>query len=290
MTHAHYIDVLYHKIRQRHTVQHNIENNLRRVKTRYGSIRLLDTGDKHKPVLVIAPDGPNIIEDFHPLIDAIRGDYRVLCFDMLGFGFSYPNFKYDYSLNASVNALKEVLDTLSIPLATLSFSCANSYTAMAFAKQYPQRVERLILSQVPSLAAMHQWVQGIPRSLQMPYIGQLINIAALKKMTLAWYQMSLPRKSPIKQQFIHNATHGIKTGSCFCLASFVQAVRHATVEDVSHVNVPIKMIWGNADHSHRKTDFNSFHQLAPDSELHEFHACGHFPYLEDIEGFIKILK
>jgi pimeloyl-ACP methyl ester carboxylesterase len=108
-----------------------------------------------KPCVVFVPDGPNVIEHYEELIGLLSAQLRVVCFDMPDFGFSFPQSGYEHSLDHGARAVLGVLDHLGIAKATLAFSCANGFYALRVAQLASARVNNLVLSQTPSLAAMH---------------------------------------------------------------------------------------------------------------------------------------
>src|SRR5688572_279329 len=54
------------------------------VQTRGGRVRLLDSRTPG-PVVVLVPDGPNVIEHYAGLMSKLAESCRVVCFDMPGF-------------------------------------------------------------------------------------------------------------------------------------------------------------------------------------------------------------
>lgn len=258
--------------------------------TGLGKIRVKDTGG-NKPTLVMVPDGPCVIEHMEPLISELSPTYRVVCFEMPGIGFSYPTMSYDFGIEKSKNIIIAVLDALGIEIATLFFSCGNSYYAIAVAKHFPKRVYRLVLAQTPSFDTMKaQWVnRNIPGLLRTPYLGQVANAIMAKKLTSRWYDKALPRNSPHKEFFTRHALSVLDSGGCFCLASIVQGMLNSSTHGLYNIEVPTAMIWGNSDKSHKHTNFESLREHIPHCVIHEFDGCGHFPYLEQPKAFAAIL-
>jgi len=256
-----------------------------------GRIRIKDTGG-NKPALVMVPDGPCVIEHFEPLITELLPHFRIVCFDMPGLGFSYPKLDYDFGLEKSTKIIIAVLDALKIERAMLSFFCSNGYIAIAVAKKFPERVSRLVLAQTPSIHEMkNQWVnRNVPKSIQIPYIGQAINAMMSKKMASRWYDMAMPRNSPHKEGFVNRSISALHSGGCFCLASIVQGMQNVGGNELSGIEVPTTMVWGNKDWSHKNTKFESLREHVPNCEILEFDGCGHFPYLEKPRAFAALLR
>jgi len=261
------------------------------IDTDSGKIRVRDT-DRNKPAIILLPDGPTVIEHFAPLINLLAPYFRVVCFDMPGFGFSYPNLRYDYGLEMSAQVIIDVMNALNIKQAALSSSCVNSHSSVIAAKQFPDRISRLILAQTPSLDAMkNQWVErNIPKTIKVPYVGQTVNALMAKKLSSLWFHRSLPKSSQLKEDFTRHASVALHSGGCFCLASIVQKMAKEADYEFKELEIPTTMVWGNKDWSHKNTDFETFLENVPDCDIIEFDNCGHFPNIEASDKFAALVK
>jgi pimeloyl-ACP methyl ester carboxylesterase len=241
------------------------------------------------PCVVFVPDGPNVIEHYEVLIGLLSQRLRVVCFDLPGFGFSFPQSSYGHSLDQGAKAVIGVLDSLGIQKATLAFSCANGFYALRAAQLAPERITNLVLSQTPSLQAMHMWTRRvIPWPLRIPVVGQISAWFLRERAANGWYGMALPRTT-VAKPFQDKALDALSNGACFCLAGVVQGLGRETVASLSGVATPCTMIWGTKDHSHKYTDPLSLHELVPKAEIVHFEDCGHFPDVEQPERFAAIL-
>lgn len=258
------------------------------VATPVGVVRVYDSGPG-KPCVVFVPDGPNVVEHYEDLIALLSHRLRVVCFDMPGFGYSFPQSSYGHSLDQGAKAVIGVLDDLQIRQATLAFSCANGFYALRTAQLAPERITNLVLSQTPSLAAMHQWTSRvIPWPLRIPVLGQIFAWLFRRKAAHGWYGIALPR-STAPEAFQQKALHALSDGACFCLAGVVQGLAREKAESLSGVTTPCTMVWGEKDHSHKYTDPVSLRELVPDAEIVHFEDCGHFPDIEQPERFAQLL-
>lgn len=265
-------------------------NGIYMLNTNSGKIRVRDTGG-NKPALLMVPDGPSVIEHFDCLISKLTSHFRVVCFDMPGFGFSYPALHYNFGIEKSCDVIISVMDALTIKQATLSFSCINGHIATSVAKKFPERVTRLVLAQTPSLEIMTtQWVScNVPKIVKIPIVGQAVNALMSKKFSSKWYSVALPKNSSHKENFIERSSVALSSGGCFCFASIVQGMVNEKSYALSNLEIPTTMIWGNKDWSHKDTEFDSFFENVPHCEIIEFEGCGHFPNLENPKRFAEIL-
>lgn len=286
-----YLDSIIAATRGRRRQEKSLHaENMKLVETQAGMLRILDTGG-HKHPLLVVPDGPCVIEHYVDLIDLLSSDFRVICFDLPGFGFSYPAFRYDFSVSQTAEAVAEVMDLLDIHDAALSFTCANGFVALCLARSHPNRISHLVLGQTPSFQLMRQWSERIiPKILHIPYVGQSIVAGFTRKLSSRWYDTALPSNSEHKPQFVEYADQALKSGGCFCLASLVQGLSRTQDSEISEISVPTLLIHGTKDRSHRHTDFTSLRDHVPKAEVITFQGCGHFPDLERPQEYAKHIK
>lgn len=259
----------------------------RTLTSRHGRIRVFDSGGKGAVVLMV-PDGPNVIEHHLPVIEALREHARVICFDLPGFGHSLPAAAYRHRLEDGVGVVLAVMDALDIRQAALHFSCSNGLYAIAAAKFAPQRIRRLLLCQTPSMQAMREWTpRNVPKPLQIPVVGQLLMRGARRRFAKVWYDIALPDPA-IRPKFLRTADHALTHGGCFCLASVVQGLSGAQESELSGVSQPVTMLWGDRDRSHRHTRADSLLDLLPHAQIIHFPECGHFPDLENLQRYVDI--
>ncbi len=260
----------------------------REVMTPLGKLRVTDTAGPG-PVVVFVPDGPNVVEHYGGLIRLLSSSCRVVCFDMPGFGFSLPAASYTHSLDQGAQAVLEVLDHLNIPRATLAFSCANGFYALRAAQLAPERISGLVLSQTPSLKAMHAWTaRVVPAPLKIPVLGQCLGWLLRKRAAASWYRVALPRGTD-PSGYHDVGLNALRCGACFSLAGVVQGLLREPGTALDGVTVPCTVIWGGKDRSHRETDPRSVLEIVPHAEVIAFADCGHFPDLENSERYAQIL-
>jgi pimeloyl-ACP methyl ester carboxylesterase len=260
------------------------------LETDFGNIRVFDTKGA-KPVVVNVPDGPNVIEHQLPLIQNLSKDYRVVCFEYPGIGFSYPNSRFDYSFKNGADLLVQIMDLLALQKVALLFSCSNGFYAIQAASDYPDRFKHLFLSQTPSTEAMLKWTdKSIPTMLKIPIVGQLSNAIFARKFADTWYKYALPRNHPHRLEYAATAKASLAKGGCFCLASLVYGLKEDRNTPLSLLETPATLVWGERDFTHRKTDKESIKAHIKNCEIIEFADAGHFPELEKTQKYVRLMK
>ena len=260
------------------------------METDFGKIRFFDTKG-FLPVIINVPDGPNVIEHHQTLIKALSKNFRVICFEYPGLGFSFPNRKFDYSFRSGSKLLLQLMDILKIDRASLLFSCSNGYYAVQAGSDNPDRFQHIFLSQTPSTGGLLEWTKSaIPAVLKTPVIGQLANSVYSKKLARLWYKYSLPKNHPATDDYYQIAINSMNHGGCFCLSSLVQGLKKDRDTTLELVGVPTTLVWGSMDFTHRRTDKDLIRTHIKDCEIIEFKDCGHFPELEKTTHYITLIK
>jgi len=258
--------------------------------TDFGKIRVFDTKG-NLPTIINVPDGPNVIEHQIPLILELSKNYRVICFEYPGVGFSYPNNKYDYSFLNGSNLLLQVMNILTTGKVSLLFSCSNGYYAMQAAIKRPERFNHIFLSQTPSIDAIIKWTENsIPNLLKKPFIGQIVNSMYANRFTGIWYKYALPKHHSSIEEYTKTAKVSLAKGGCFCLSSLVQGLNKDRKSDLNLLGIPTTLVWGSMDFTHRKTDKDSIKKHIKNCEVIEFEHCGHFPELENTKDYVQLIK
>ena len=68
------------------------------------------------------------------------------------------------------------------------------------------------------------------------------------------------------------------------------AIRHNLGSEISHIQVPVCLIWGREDTITPPEVAEEFHNLLPNSELHWIEKCAHAPMMEQPVAFNQILE
>jgi len=255
-----------------------------------GKIRVLDTKAGRASLLII-PDSPNVIEHYFDIIEQLGKSYRVIVFDLYGFGFSHHNGNYDYSFGATTLLINELLDSLKVDQTNIVFPCSHGFYSISYATAHPEKVNQLILLQTPSLDEMSNWSNRIvPSFLKKPILSQCIMPFVEKKFADKWYDYSLPKETD-RKPYKDTALQALNNGASYCLCSLTQGI--ATENDHNFEldnDLPTTLIHGNKDFTHKQTDFQSITKYHRNVDIISFENCGHFPHLENKQRFIQIIK
>lgn len=101
------------------------------------------------PAVVLLHPAPLSSRIFDPLIEALADDYTAFALDRAGFGLSERLDHQRPEIADYADALRDELDAIGIGTAAFYGSATGSVVGTEFARRYPERVESLILENLP---------------------------------------------------------------------------------------------------------------------------------------------
>ncbi len=109
-------------------------------------VHLRDEGPRSDPVPILLVHGTSAsLHTWQGWAEGLRGDRRVVRFDLPGFGLTGPNRQDDYSIDRYVLFVRSVAARLGIDRFVIAGNSLGGQIALATAVALPGRVERLIL-------------------------------------------------------------------------------------------------------------------------------------------------
>ncbi len=109
-------------------------------------LRVRVTGPPGAPAVILLHGFGSSLETWEPWARRLSGAYRVIRFDLPGFGLTGPDPTGDYSDARSTAILAGLMDQLGVGRADLIGHSLGGRIAWAFAARYPERVDRLVLA------------------------------------------------------------------------------------------------------------------------------------------------
>lgn len=104
-----------------------------------------DEGSRDKPALVLIHGVVASLHTWDDWLPAFASDYRVIRFDVPGFGLTGPARDGQYSAERMIKVLGMLLDYLQVKQAVLAGNSLGGYIAWNFALAEPSRVSKLVL-------------------------------------------------------------------------------------------------------------------------------------------------
>jgi pimeloyl-ACP methyl ester carboxylesterase len=108
-------------------------------------VRVREEGPPDAPAVLMIHGFVFSLESFDGWAAALRSDYRVIRFDLLGHGLTGPDADKRYSPPERAAFIGDLMDALEIDRAVVAGNSLGGLSAWRFAASHPERVEALIL-------------------------------------------------------------------------------------------------------------------------------------------------
>jgi pimeloyl-ACP methyl ester carboxylesterase len=251
-------------------------------------VRVLEAG-KGSAVVLLHGIGRSL-EDWSENIEALARHHRVIAPDLLGFGLS-DKPKLNYTVPLERDFLRDMFQVLKIERASLIGSSMGGAIAVAFALEYPQLTQKLVLVAPAGMGKRGADFLGL---CTVPVLGELIarpsKIGARNICKSLFHDPTFVTETRVARD--HELSKEPGAGRVFLSMLRSMAVRSGLRPELlemirgnlERVKAPSMVVWGRQDQILFETYAASAAQ-GLNARLEIFEACGHFPMLEMSERF-----
>jgi pimeloyl-ACP methyl ester carboxylesterase len=253
-----------------------------------------------------AGDGPTLVllhgiagssRAWREVMPALAEHHRVIAPDLVGHGESAKPMG-DYSLGAFASGVRDLLTVLDVERATIVGQSFGGGVAMQLAYQHPELCERLVLVDSGGLG---REVSLLLRAITLPgaeyvlpvvfpsfvrdqgdrvsrFLGDVgLRSGRAAEMWLAYRSLT---ESANRRAFVQTMRSVIDPGG-----QTVSAMDRLYLAAA----VPTLIVWGADDPIIPVAHAHAAHEAIPGSRLVVMEGVGHFPHVEDPEGFLAVL-
>lgn len=211
--------------------------------------------------------------------------HRTLLVDMLGFGGSQSVvFDSEPSTTVRARALRDLMDALSIDRADFVGNSMGGSVSMAFAVDYPERANRLVLMGAAGMTRTllaPQPTEGHRRIAEAVRNPSLETIQALADAML--FDPSLMSRDALEAR-VHAANNPAHRDA----AARSTAPWRDQHDEFARIRARTLIVWGRDDRVNPLEIGLQLMREIPDSRLHVFRNCGHWAQLEHAEEFNRL--
>lgn len=258
-----------------------------------GGVRLcyVDAGQGDDVLVFLHPAMSNL-KVWREAIREFQGRFRVIALDLPGSGKSDKPSRFRYHPEAFASVTARLLDHLGVAAATLVGNSNGGATALAFALQFPQRTQRLVLVGAAGIRARAPWKQRFLRWVLTPTHIATSNLYLTKVFAeRALFVKPSPRTDAFLSDLL--ALRGAGEEYARWVRAQAKLVRSAVSYDVSaqlaSIQAPTLLIWGERDRLLPKEDALLAQKAVKGAELVLLPEVGHMPEVEVPEAFNKVL-
>lgn len=231
------------------------------------------------PVVLLSGLASSVAASWQRVLPVLAQRYRVHAVDLPGQGDSDKPPR-DYTFEAGMDALEELLETLRLGAAHLVGASAGGLLALGLALRAPRRVDRLVL--IGSAGFGRQLALGL-RLATLPLVGELL--AMPHRSVVAWsLRQNFVNPRLASPELVEELTRvrrqpGAKQALLSALRNSVTlgGLRpHLVLQDQLHaLSAPTLILWGAQDRVLPVAHGYIGQRLIPNARLHVLEGAGH---------------
>lgn len=238
-----------------------------------GKFKWLERGENGQPIILLHGLMGGV-ENFGEMVDFISTKYKV-------YGLDLKLFEGRKLLKVSVKALSdylyEFMNHIQVESATLIGNSMGGHIGLIFTKEYPEKVDTLILTGSSGLFE-ESMGNSFPRRGDKEYIRE--------KTQEVFYDPNVATEELIEKVF---AIANNRISVLKLIGYAKSAIRHNMAKDIPNIKQPTCLIWGAEDKVTPPHVAKEFHKLLPKSELNWIQLCGHAAMWEHPKKFSEIV-
>jgi 2-hydroxy-6-oxonona-2,4-dienedioate hydrolase len=203
-------------------------------------------------------------------IDALAASHRVVALDLLGFGRS-DKPSIDYRIAGFVEVLDQLLSGLGIARASLLGHSMGGWIVAAFAVMYPDRVDRLILSDAAGIDEGSR-----PLSVDL---GISTRACLRRVFETMFFNKAMVTDDPVDLAYGLHLERGDGCTIRSVLETFASPSEKLDAR-LAQLRVPTLILWGEDDAITPVAMAHAFHRMIAASQMTMLSQCGHLPPIE----------
>ncbi len=249
-------------------------------------LRLRDTGSPSAPALILLHGFGSSLQTWDAWSDMLSTRFRVVRFDLPGFGLTGPDPTNNYSDARSLQILSALMDHLGIRRATLIGNSMGGRIAWLFAALHPERVDRLVLVSPDGFASPGLEYDKTP---SVPPIVRLLPYVlprALLRSSLAPAYADPSRLTEAVVTRYRDLMLAPGTRSAI-VARTGQTRLENPVPLLRRIKAPTLLLWGERDAMIPFINAQDYLRFIPHARLAALPGLGHVPFEEQPDASLK---
>lgn len=243
-------------------------------------LRLRDTGPRGAPAVIMIHGFGASLETWEPWARALSAHYRVIRFDLPGFGLTGADPTGDYTDAREIRILIDLMNQLGLVRASLIGNSLGGRIAWNFAAQHPDRVTRLVLVSPDGFAS-----PGFPydKAPKTPLMMRLLPYVAPRGLLRANLAAAYGRPAALQDTTLIRyrdllLAPGVRRA---ILARLGQVILRDPAPTLARIHAPVLLIWGEKDRMIPISNAADYMRDLPHATLVRLPALGHVPFEED---------
>lgn len=257
------------------------------------NVHLRDEGPRDDTApLVLLHGTSSSLHTWEGWAQALKGQRRVIRFDLPGFGLTGPAPDGDYTIETYVRFMTAMLDTLGVQRCVLAGNSFGGRVAWETALAMPGRIDKLILVDAGGYPPQSTSVPIGFRIAQTPVLNRLMEVTLLRRHVESSVRNVYGDPGKVTPELVDRYFEiTLREGNRRALVQrFKQAPQGATAYRIPELKLPTLILWGGRDRLHPPTDAERFRHDITGSQLVMFDDLGHVPHEEDPVRTVTAVK
>lgn len=252
--------------------------------------RVLEAGDRGKPVLVLIHGTGGHAEAYSRNIGPHSEHFHVFSIDLVGHGFSDKPARQRYEIPDYVEHLKSFLDAIGAEAAHISGESLGGWVAAAFALRHPGRVKRLVLNTAGGYTAFPEVMQKI-RNVTLAAVQNPSweTVKARLEFLMKDAKSVTDDLVAVRLAIYRQAGFAATMEAILCLQDM--DIRRRNMLDAAalgRIRAPTLVVWTTHDPTAPPRVGEEIARHIPGARFVLMQNCGHWPQFEDAATFNRI--
>ena len=250
-------------------------------------VHLRDEGaPRGKPPLVLLHGAGDSLHAWEGWVRALRGERRIITFDLPGNGLTGPSRSGDYHADTLARFVLALMDRLQVPRFVIGGHSMGGDVAWRVAALAPARVAGLVLVDATGPAYEPESVPLMLRFAQLPLVGALGDTLLPRAAVAATLQSLYGDPARVSAEQVDRSFELTRrAGNRAALRERLAQAADDAAPDVPQrlaaLRTPTLLLWGDRDRLTPPSLARTYTRLIPGSQLVTFPGLGHLPHVED---------
>lgn len=255
-------------------------------------VRVREEGPDDAPVIILIHGFTHSLETWDGWAEALKSDYRVIRYDLLGHGLTGPDPKERYAPEERAAFIGDLMNALSLEKAVIAGNSLGGLAAWRFAATNPARVEKLILISPGafSLNGVNDTPADIPATMKAYLMtAPKAGVRASAEFIYADDSKITEIRLKTMRDMIRREGNG---------AALIKSLEEFTLpdptDDLKRVTAPTLILWGEDDVIIPIAQGRRMESLMPNATLNVYRGVGHAAQeeapIETVADAITFLK
>ena len=243
-------------------------------------LRLRDTGPRDAPAVILLHGFGASLDTWEPWAQALSARYRVIRFDLPGFGLTGPDPTGDYTDARAMKILADLMNQLGVDRASLIGNSLGGRIVWNFAALHPDRVTRLVLVSPDGFASPgFEYDKAARTPLMMQALPYVLPRGLLKaNLAAAYARPETLSETTLTRYHDMMLAPGVRPA---ILARMGQVILRDPAPTLARIKAPTLLLWGEQDHMIPISNAADYLRDVPHATLVRLPNLGHVPFEED---------